>query len=551
MDVASQISNCAVSPRGMFRVFGYHPSEGPPGTNIAVSLNFTLKANETIFLRLVLGHKALTTGVHQLSDRRYGTWELQATVPLEPRESGAATVALAVQALNSQNEILDSVTFGRFTYLHPTNTHAVFDHETSADPPGLSVPLVRRAHSLNDSVHERAAHHFIPNQTLGTRTPSTRSREGQCAKPARSAKRPSFIRSVRAGSGDDIYDSPRALLELVTPLESMCKDWDEEELSVGRRLVRFTRVQDGFTLKVSCERIKQHEYVDGDTAVSCIYRADTDSCYVTSVDIIYLLERLVGLEFDIEEKNRIRRNLEGFRPKTVSKSRLDSNDFFLKIMNFPPPKPRNIEKDLKVFDWNILPQALDKIVSRYSLSSPVLDHPAVRLSSAPAQDVSPRPSSLASGSTPDIFPYAHTPAGRAPTESLSTSAYAYSTGYPGDAYGNTSVTSYPMTSPHQAHPMSFLSYRDTGDSYARSSATVSPCILATPSASHDVLYDPQDGMHQSIVPSEDHLLGHNSYGSQGTYGLDGDIATFDSIEFQTLREHKQASSHYSDQYKYM
>lgn len=241
---------------------------------------------------------------------------------------------------------------------------------------------MRRAHSLNDSVHERAAHHFIPNQTLGTRTPSTRSREGQCAKPARSAKRPSFIRSVRAGSGDDIYDSPRALLELVTPLESMCKDWDEEELSVGRRLVRFTRVQDGFTLKVSCERIKQHEYVDGDTAVSCIYRADTDSCYVTSVDIIYLLERLVGLEFDIEEKNRIRRNLEGFRPKTVSKSRLDSNDFFLKIMNFPPPKPRNIEKDLKVFDWNILPQALDKIVSRYVSIMITLSVRSSRLTSA-------------------------------------------------------------------------------------------------------------------------------------------------------------------------
>jgi hypothetical protein len=33
--------------------------------------------------------------------------------------------------------------------------------------------------------------------------------------------------------------------------------------------------------------------------------------YVTSVDTIYLLESLVAVRFTVEEKNRIRRNLEG------------------------------------------------------------------------------------------------------------------------------------------------------------------------------------------------------------------------------------------------
>jgi hypothetical protein len=34
-------------------------------------------------------------------------------------------------------------------------------------------------------------------------------------------------------------------------------------------------------------------------------------------------------------------------------------------MDFPDPKPRNIEKDLKVFEWNLLGQALEKILSKY------------------------------------------------------------------------------------------------------------------------------------------------------------------------------------------
>lgn len=99
--------------------------------------------------------------------------------------------------------------------------------------------------------------------------------------------------------------------------------------------------------------------------VSCIYRDEEDSCCVTSVDIIYLLEKLVDDEFEVEEKNRIRRNLEGLRPTTISKHKPGFEDFFQRIMDFPDPKPRNIEKDVKVFDWNLLPEALNKIISKY------------------------------------------------------------------------------------------------------------------------------------------------------------------------------------------
>lgn len=159
------------------------------------------------------------------------------------------------------------------------------------------------------------------------------------------------------------------ILEIMVVLDSFCYNWDDFELQAGRRLVRFSRLQDGNKLLVSAERILPSEYDGKDIVISCIYREETDSCCVTSVDIIHLLQRLVGAEFVVEEKNRIRRNLEGLRPTTVSKSRPGFEGFFQRIMDFPDPKPRKIEKDLKVFDWKLLPQALDKIISKYVSAS--------------------------------------------------------------------------------------------------------------------------------------------------------------------------------------
>jgi hypothetical protein len=180
-------------------------------------------------------------------------------------------------------------------------------------------------------------------------------------------RRSNFMAARRKRSGTALPDEPeqKAVLQLLSPIQSLSQGWDATELQIGRRLVRFGRVLEGCNLQVTCEGIEQENYHDGDIVVSCIYRDDEDSCCITSVDIIYLLEKLVDDEFEVEEKNRIRRNLEGFRPTTVSKHKSGFEDLFQRIMDFPDPKPRNIEKDVKVFDWALLPQALDKIISKY------------------------------------------------------------------------------------------------------------------------------------------------------------------------------------------
>ncbi len=157
----------------------------------------------------------------------------------------------------------------------------------------------------------------------------------------------------------------KAVLKIQGNLDAVAEDWTPEEWSVKRKIVRFHRTQNGSTINTSFQIISAHEVPPQCICVSCIWWEEKQECFVTSVDTIHLLESLVAVRFTVEEKNRIRRNLEGFKPLTVSKARPDSEEFFKIIMGFPNPKPRNIEKDVKVFPWKILSLALKKIIGKY------------------------------------------------------------------------------------------------------------------------------------------------------------------------------------------
>lgn len=169
----------------------------------------------------------------------------------------------------------------------------------------------------------------------------------------------------------------KAVLKLEGELGSMAENWTSDEWENKRRLVRFQRSQNGSTISASFAPVtpEEHARAPGSIYVNCIWWEEKGQCYVTSVDTIQLLEALVAVRFTVEEKNRIRRNLEGFRPLTVAKARPECEEFFKLIMGFPSPKPRNIEKDVKVFPWRILATALKKIIGKY-VSTPTSDRDA-------------------------------------------------------------------------------------------------------------------------------------------------------------------------------
>ncbi|KAF7556892.1 hypothetical protein G7046_g6186 [Stylonectria norvegica] len=176
--------------------------------------------------------------------------------------------------------------------------------------------------------------------------------------------------------------SSKAVLKIMGKLDTMGENWTQEEWENRRRIVHFRKSQTGSTLTTTFRAVNVNERPHNGICISCIWWAEKRECFVTSVDTIYLLEQLVAAapnRFSVEEKNRIRRNLEGFHPLTVSKAKADSEDFFKIIMAFPNPKPRNIEKDVKVFPWKILEPALKKIIGKYSASPSSTLPPAISM----------------------------------------------------------------------------------------------------------------------------------------------------------------------------
>jgi hypothetical protein len=157
----------------------------------------------------------------------------------------------------------------------------------------------------------------------------------------------------------------KVTLKLEGSLSSVTENWTREENLAARRLVEFSCLRQGGEIRTSFKPVTVDDRNPTLPVVSCIYWERKKQYYVTSVEIIVLLESVLSIRFTVEEKNRIRRNLEGFKPLTVAKANDDYDDIFKLIMGFPNPKPRNIEKDLKIFPWTTLENALKKIVSKY------------------------------------------------------------------------------------------------------------------------------------------------------------------------------------------
>ncbi|KAK7035267.1 hypothetical protein VNI00_012034 [Paramarasmius palmivorus] len=454
-----------ISPNKMINVVSYSPHEGERGVPITVTIHFNHSSSNAIFVRLVVGSRAVATKVREMPNDQYGRWQLDAIIPPLDPSHPSDKVPLSVQALDQTNQVLDSVTFGEFSYW-------LSDRSNCASPKSEPSRLRRRHISMDlrtsdlmsstsdtPVLRRRAATTSGTRPTLpGSSTPdpnaSTKPHRVQKTAAPRRVRANSLMRSkfVQKDVGDELYPQT-PLLQLLTPLESMCQSWDQSEVRAGRRLVRFQKVQDGRKLIVSCEAIRQEEFNDNDTVISCIYRDETRNCYVTSVDVIYLLERLTNDLFPVEEKNRIRRNLEGLRPTTVSKHKAGFENFFQRIMEFPDPKPRNIEKDLKVFDWGLLGQALEKILSKYSIytteSSPT--DSTVSLPSEPNDDHPPPPYQFENHSHP--FPKLAQPSPIPPSlESFSERSALLLSSDPGDGAPHGSEHAYDTLQHYPLYP---------------------------------------------------------------------------------------------------
>lgn len=180
-------------------------------------------------------------------------------------------------------------------------------------------------------------------------------------------------------------DSIKVSLHINGNLESMAENWTSDERKTNRRLVQFWRTQHGRFVNAGFDRVSPDDKTPKNSCINCIYWEEKQECYITSVDAISILETLAGVRFNVEEKNRVRRNLEGMHPITMHKEQDTTNtemtpdmvvvsreeqeairNFFRVIMSLQNPRPRNIEKAIKVFRWTDLERMLKKVMSKYS-----------------------------------------------------------------------------------------------------------------------------------------------------------------------------------------
>jgi hypothetical protein len=150
----------------------------------------------------------------------------------------------------------------------------------------------------------------------------------------------------------------------------MTQSWSQEEFKVRRRVVQFFKSGGRKRVRVSFKVVDPKERPKNGIFVSCVYWYDKttqcDKWYFTSTDYLNLFESLTGIRLTSDEKNRIRRNLEEYKPITIGKNKNDSDEIYKDLMTYSFAKPRNAEKDIKIYEWRHLIRAVEKIINKYS-----------------------------------------------------------------------------------------------------------------------------------------------------------------------------------------
>ncbi|KAF8923586.1 hypothetical protein BGZ58_002774 [Dissophora ornata] len=327
------------------RVLEYSPHFGPEGQTFTV----TLQSNTDKTLRIGFG--TLVVDTKQYSANGYVT--LSCTVPNFAITKWFVN-KVPLYVLQMENDmVMESWPFGDYNYYDDQMIAPHMPSYSQADLGASSAYALTTAGSHGTNyIHSHHPQPVAPSSYMPQPHPST---------------------NLGAGLPLSSYNPyanllNKANLKFTGNMDDMAINWSAEEWDSHRRLVQFWRRQDGNDIHCTFAPVAPTDRQPNSIVISCIYWAEKNDCFLTSVDCIYLLESLIAVRFTVEEKNRIRRNLEGFRPITVSKCKPESAEFFKLIMSFPNPKPRNIEKDVKVFPWKVLPYALKKIISKYTAS---------------------------------------------------------------------------------------------------------------------------------------------------------------------------------------
>ncbi|CAE6482842.1 unnamed protein product [Rhizoctonia solani] len=388
------------------KILGYEPREGTHRTPIVIRLLFRrgyIHPKTRVCLRVKMGNIPIYTHIEGVLpvDGVGGEWRLHFIAP-DPRELDVVglDVPLIVQTLDvHEATIIDDVCIGAFKFRSRSPTeeshtsglgyfgpepqgHKANDCSVLCPVYAANVPPDEGSPSNQTDEKRLATSHQEEASTSALGLMTEAAPGGSAHKRARLVIEAPPRDTVEISKADGDIESPstaksflgqkpgedtyQVSLGFLDDLGTMTHDWTPEEINNQRRIVEFFCVRTRGRIDVTFAPISvENARNTSKNIVSCIWWQDMEEFIITSVDTINLLEGLVGTKFTTEEKNRIRRNLQGFKPATVSKNHPESEPFFRTLMEFPPPRPRNIEKDVKAFVWSKLPSMLDKVISKY------------------------------------------------------------------------------------------------------------------------------------------------------------------------------------------
>lgn len=110
----------ARSTYGLFHVLDFNPREGEDGMVLTVESFFDIDANRPLRIRLVIGSLASATKIRSLErEGEHGPHLLcvECTIPaLSKHRYQSSLIPVTIQAIDTQDRVVDTVTFGNFTY---------------------------------------------------------------------------------------------------------------------------------------------------------------------------------------------------------------------------------------------------------------------------------------------------------------------------------------------------------------------------------------------------------------------------------------------------
>ena len=362
-EIPNNIAFPASSYPRMLEVCNYTPQMGRSGTTVVIDTK--IHSLKQVSIRIVVGSKAVYTSVENVKGVE-DLWRCTGSVPEfgVHRNASSRTVIVSIQALDGWR-VLETVSFGYFTYWeygkllvylidvhHPDIITAIPPSIKGEPSEGTKHLVVGRPPSGRRSVLAQR-----PQEAVTQVYPAHHT-----ATPV-----PSFPRRLpRRSSSNEQGPYDKVVLDFEAEPADLGKNLSDDEKRRRRRLIKFFCERKENTIHISPTPIREdhpEEHKPPGVIISCIWREDVRETCFTSCDLIRLLEYLVQDHFHADERSRVRRNVEHLRPITVSKTRMSK--LFSTIMNLPSPKPRNIEKDVKIFKWERLVESLNSAISKY------------------------------------------------------------------------------------------------------------------------------------------------------------------------------------------